>query len=404
MQPKFSTRTQWDLSETAYAVALRHARQSQQTMFDLTVSNPTTCGFDYDDSCWQKLLLAPETAAYEPNPRGLRSAREAVAAYTEQATGAKPDPEHIFLTTSTSEAYSFLFRLLCDHGDEVLIAQPSYPLFEFLADLDHVRLVSYPLFYDHGWHLDLAALRSQITPRTRAIVVVQPNNPTGHFTKFAERCALEALCLEHRLALIVDEVFLDYTVDVESNTSIDAHSFSTGEHPVLTFVLSGLSKVSALPQMKVAWLLCLGPGVVLQEATARLEVIADTFLSMNAPLQSALPGMLDSRHAMQPQILERTRANLAELDRQLQKPSMVSRLEVEAGWYAVLRVPAIGSTDAAAVRLLETQQVLVHPGYFYGFADEGWLVVSLLTPVAEFREGISRLIQFFSDAGASESA
>ena len=406
MQPKFSTRTQWDLSETAYAAAQRRARQSQQTMFDLTASNPTTCGFDYDDSHWRELLHAPETDVYEPNPRGLRSAREAVAAYTEQATGArsdhKLDPEHIFLTTSTSEAYSFLFRLLCDHGDEVLIAQPSYPLFEFLADLDHVRLVSYPLFYDHGWHLDLAALRSRITARTRAIVVVQPNNPTGHFTKSAERSALEALCLEHGLALIVDEVFLDYGINIQSGTLRNKHSFSTGEHPVLTFVLSGLSKVSALPQMKVAWLLCMGPEVVLQEAIARLEVIADTFLSMNAPLQSALPGMLAARHAMQSQIQERTRANLAELDRQLQKPSMVSRLEVEAGWYAVLRVPALGSTEAAAVRLLEMQQVLVHPGHFYGFAGEGWLVVSLLTPVVEFREGLARLIQFFSEAGSSE--
>ncbi len=444
MLPTFSTRTQWDLRETAYAAALRHARSQPQPIFDLTASNPTTCGFVYEDNHWRDLLHAPECRIYEPNPQGLRSAREAVAAYYQEATGARPDPDSIVLTTSTSEAYSFLFRLLCDHGDEVLIAQPSYPLFEFLADLDHVRLVSYPLFYDHGWHLDLAALRERITPRTRAIVVVQPNNPTGHFTKKAERRELETICEQYGLALIVDEVFLDYAgnssrdglgkfclnstvvpqwlkpdfiADAYGGTkvpplqnadsfrdSLDGNdSFSTDEHPALTFILSGLSKVSALPQMKVAWMLCLGPQDALQQARSRLEIIADTFLSMNAPIQHALPGMLASRHAMQRQILERTQANLSELDRQLQTQTMISRLTVEAGWYAVLRVPALGSVDAAAIRLLETERVLAHPGHFYGFAGDGWLVVSLLPPLAEFQEGMARMTRFFQSPSAPES-
>ena len=189
------------------------------------------------------------------------------------------DPEQIFLTTSTSEAYSFLFRLLCDPGDEVLIGQPGYPLFDFLARLDDVRLVSYELFYDHGWHLDLEALRRRMTPRTRAIVVVHPNNPTGHFTDRGAG-AIEALCREHGLALIVDEVFLDYGLDGHKR-----ESFATGSHPVPTFVLSGLSKVAALPQMKAAWIACFAEG----EAMQRLEVISDTFLSMSAPIQCALP-------------------------------------------------------------------------------------------------------------------
>ena len=207
--------------------------------------------------------------------------------------GAPVDPEHILLTTSTSEAYSFLFRLLCDPGDEVLIAQPSYPLFDFLADLDDVRLVSYPLFYDYGWHLDPAALRERITTRTRAIALVHPNNPTGHYIKAAERAILEGICTERDLALIVDEVFLDYPL---GESSLE-RSFSGGDHPVLTFVLSGLSKIAGLPQMKAAWMACFGPQPELDEALVRLEVIADTYLSMSAPIQWAMPELLAGRAA-----------------------------------------------------------------------------------------------------------
>ncbi|MGC9291305.1 MAG: pyridoxal phosphate-dependent aminotransferase [Acidobacteriaceae bacterium] len=400
MSPKFSTRTEWDLHETAYAAAQRHARAQGQKVLDLTASNPTTCGFQYEGDRLLGLLHQPQSLFYAPEPRGLLHAREAVAGYYQEETGAELNPEQLLLTTSTSEAYSFLFRLLCGPGDEVLIAQPSYPLFEFLADLDDVRLLPYPIFYDHGWHLDTAALRARLTPRTRAIAVVHPNNPTGHFTKSAERNELEAICQQHGLALIVDEVFLDYAVNTSSNNLINTHSFASGGHPVLTFVLSGLSKVAALPQMKAAWVLCMGPQEIVQQAMARLEMIADTFLSMNAPIQHALPGMLETRHAIQRQVRARVQANLAAMDRLLAQQTMVSRLVVEAGWYAVLRVPALGPVDAAAVRLLESEQVLVHPGNFYGFSGDGWLVVSLLPPVAEFQEGMARLVRFFgADAG-----
>ncbi|HUZ05112.1 MAG TPA: pyridoxal phosphate-dependent aminotransferase, partial [Acidobacteriaceae bacterium] len=353
MSPKFSARTQWDLQETPYAVALRRARADVQPIFDLTASNPTTCSFVYDEGCLLGLLRQPEALLYEPDPRGLRRAREAIASYYQRETGADLDPDHLLLTTSTSEAYSFLFRLLCDPGEEILIPQPSYPLFEFLADLEDVRLTPYPLFYDHGWHLDVAAMEARITSRTRAIMVVQPNNPTGHFTKSVEREALERVCEQHDLALIIDEVFLDYALDSSGNTLRKSRSFTTSNHPVLTFVLSGLSKVAALPQMKVAWVVCLGPQDILKQATARLEIIADTFLSMNAPIQHALPGMLAARWDIQQQIVARVRGNLADLDRQLAQQRMVSRLVVEAGWYVVLRIPALGSADAAAIRLLE---------------------------------------------------
>ncbi len=395
MPQTFSARTHWDLQETAYAAAVRAARAQSQPLLDLTASNPTTCGFSYDYAAWGAALCAPQSYIYDPDPRGLRSAREAVAAYYQQGTGAVVDPDAITLTTSTSEAYSFLFRLLCDPGDEILIAQPSYPLFDFLATLDSVRLIPYPLFYDHGWHIDLAALRAAITPRTRAMVVVQPNNPTGHFTQAQERRALEAICAEQGLALIVDEVFLDYAHAAHPEIASREFSFATGEHPALTFVLSGLSKISALPQMKVAWIVSHGPQQKLHEALARLEVIADTFLSMNAPLQHALPAMLDARHNMQRQIRARTQANLAILDEQLRQQDFVARLHVEAGWYAILRVPALATAEETAVQLLQRQHVLVHPGNFYGMPVQGWLVVSLLPREEEFRLGVERIAQFF---------
>ena len=393
MLPKFSKRTQWDLQESAYSAALQLAKL-RGALLDLTASNPTTCGLIADAQHWRETLLAADSSIYDPNPRGMCSARVSVAKYYWEQTKTTLDPDNIFLTTSTSEAYSFLFRLLCDAGDEILIAQPSYPLFEFLADLDDVQLIPYPLFYDHGWHLDLAAMEARITPRTRAIILVHPNNPTGHFTSVQQRSQIEGLAKCHGLALIVDEVFLDYAVDASREIANSA-SFVSGEHPVLTFVLSGISKICALPQMKVAWISVRGTQEIVTAATERLEVIADTFLSMNTPIQHALPAMLEARHEIQKQITGRVRTNLAELDRQLHQQGLLSRLLVEAGWYVVVRIPALGCTNAAAIRLLEAENVLVHPGDFYGFAGEGWLIVSLLTPTDEFDDGIMRLIRFF---------
>ena len=380
----WSARTAWDLTETPWARQLARLRAAGAPLCDLTASNPTLCGFRYDAASMLAPLSDPGALTYSPDPRGLRTAREAVCRYYRDH-GAPVEPEQIFLTTSTSEAYSFLFRLLCDPGDEVLIGQPGYPLFDFLARLDDVGLVPYELFYDHGWHLDLEQLRRRVTPRTRAVVIVNPNNPTGHFTKRGEREAIEALCREHGLALIVDEVFLDYGLGQEGK------SFAVGPHTVPTFVLSGLSKVAALPQMKAAWIASFAEG----EALQRLEVISDTFLSLSTPIQCALPAWLSRRGTMQGQIKERLRTNLVTLDAILSRQTLVSRLSVEAGWYAVLRVPGLQPQEDMALDLLLERGTVVHPGGFFGFSGQGWLVVSLLTPQEEFREGVEAIVQHF---------
>ena len=279
------------MRESRFAAAVRAARASGRPLLDLTVSNPTLCGFGYDAEGLLQPLAQPEALRYGADPLGMRSAREAVAGYY-AAHGADVTPDEVLLTTSTSEGYGFLFRLLCDAGDEVLIARPSYPLFDFLADLEDVRLRSYPLFYDHGWWIDFAELERVIGPRTRAIVVVHPNNPTGHATGPAERERLYDLCGRRGLALFVDEVFLDYPW----REDVMLRSFASGDAPVLTFVLSGMSKVAGLPQMKVGWLAVRGPETERREAMSRLEVISDTFLSMNAPVQLALPAWMAARH------------------------------------------------------------------------------------------------------------
>jgi alanine-synthesizing transaminase len=381
---RWSARTRWDLAQTPWAEQLARLRSAGAQLFDLTASNPTHCGFAYDAASILAPLQNPAALEYEPDPRGLRSAREAVSRYYRDHT-ASVDPDHIFLTTSTSEAYSFLFRLLCDPGDEVLIGQPGYPLFDFLAQLDDVHLVSYPLFYDHGWHLDLETLRRRVTSRTRAIALVHPNNPTGHFTRPPERAAIEEACREHGLALIVDEVFLDYRIGGGG-----VQSFAKGPHPVRTFVLSGLSKVAALPQMKAAWVACFATDL------ERLEVISDTFLSMSAPIQHALPSWLNQRAAIQGQIKQRLEGNLERLDELLLRQTLVTRLEVEAGWYAILRVPGVQQPEEQmALDLLLQRAVVVHPGSFFGFSGQRWLVVSLLAPAEEFAAGIEAICEHF---------
>ena len=378
---RFSERTSWDLTESGIARAIASVQSAGRPLFDLTISNPTTCGFVYDASELLAPMADPASLRYDPNPHGLLSARRAVVDYY-ASHRASVSPEQVLLTTSTSEAYSFLFRLLCDPGDEVLVAQPSYPLFDFLADLDDIRLRPYPLFYDFGWWIDFAELECRITPRTRALLLVHPNNPTGHATSAQEREQLEDMCARHHLALIVDEVFLDYGL------ANPITSFAAGEQACLTFVLSGLSKVAALPQMKVAWLAAFGPERDRTAALKRLEVIADTFLSMNAPAQHALPAWLAGREAMQRQIVGRVRENLALLTA---AAPAIGTLLVEAGWAAVVHLPQhLGSADLAE-RLIEEAGVIVHPGSFYALPGAHRLVVSLLTPVEEFRNGLQNL-------------
>ena len=369
------------MGESGFAAAVREAQASGRRLVDLTVSNPTVCGFDYDAEAILRPLADARALTYDPDPRGMRSAREAVAGYYGDH-GAGVDPDAVVLTTSTSEGYGYLFRLLCDAGDEVLVAQPSYPLFDFLADLEDVRLRPYPLFYDHGWWIDFVELERRIGPKTKAIVVVHPNNPTGHATGSGDRGRLQEICVRHGLALIVDEVFLDYPLREERLAS-----FAMGPHPALTFCLSGMSKIAGLPQMKVGWIVGLGPEKVLREAMGRLEVIADTFLSMNAPVQGALPVWLAGRRGIQQQILERVRGNLAAAQR-----SGVEVLRVEAGWSAILRRPQMAGEGDVAERLLAEGGVVVHPGSFYGIAESGRVVVSLLVRVEEFKQGLERIV------------
>ncbi len=390
---RFAKRTNWNTEENELARAHRERVAAGLPVADLTASNPTRCGFDYGDVL---AALRDERALdYDPDPRGLRAAREAVCAYYAEHC-VRLTPEQLILTTSTSEAYSFLFRLLCEPGDEVLTLDPGYPLFDFLADLDDVKLAHASLVYDHGWQIEPEGIRRAITERTRAIVVVHPNNPTGHFTKAWEAEELGKICREHDLALIVDEVFLDYALEGGANAGaeigFDAQSFAAGLAGVDVFVVSGLSKIAGLPQMKSAWIAATGPGSA--EALARLEVIADTFLSMNAPVQWAMGKWLSERAGIQNQIRERVRRNLAELDRHLAGQMTVRRLAVEGGWYAVLRVPALKSDEDTVLELLK-RGVWVHPGYFFGMEKAGWLVVSLLTPEQDFTRGVQQIVEKF---------
>lgn len=384
----FAKRTNWNFESNRLSAALAAHRGAGKPLIDLTVSNPTECGFHYDEQAILGALGNPAALKYEPNPRGLDVARSAVARYYAERDAIVSNDD-IFLTTSTSEAYSYVFRTLCDPDDELLIAEPSYPLFEFLADIQDVRLARYPLVYDYGWQIDLHALEQAITPRTRGVIVVHPNNPTGHFTKPGEMRKLNEICAVRGIGIIADEVFLDFALKPTQITTFAANS------EALTFTMSGLSKICGLPQMKAAWLIVGGPAAWKAEALVRLEVIADTYLSMGAPIQWALPRLLEQRHAFQEQSLARVRENLSELDQQLAAQKSCSRLAVEGGWNAVIRLPATRSDEEFALELLATKSVYVHPGHFYDFSSEGMVVVSLITPKNDFSRGLSQLLLQF---------
>jgi alanine-synthesizing transaminase len=380
----FASRTNWNLKPNRLAEALERHKSSGRRLLDLSASNPTECGFRYDAPAIMRSLCSPASLQYHPDPKGLKSARQAVSDYYAER-GERIAIDDLILTASTSEAYSFIFRLLCDPGDELLIPTPGYPLFDFLADVNDVKLVRYPLFYDHGWHIDMHALKQAITPRARGIIVVHPNNPTGHFTRSEEVSELNQICSANQMAIIADEVFLDFSLGAAQKSFVA----NTG---ALTFTMSGISKISGLPQMKFAWLAVSGPEETKREALARLEMIADTYLSLNAPIQLAAPVLLQQRKQFQQQLMSRVRTNLAELDSQLAGKNNVGRLVVEGGWYAVLRIPATRSDEGLALELLEKHDVYLHPGHYYDFPGDGYLVVSLITPEQDFREGMKRLL------------
>jgi alanine-synthesizing transaminase len=392
----FASRTNWRLETNRLTQALDEHRRSGKEFLDLTASNPTTCGFVYPEREILEVLGDPRALVYRPESKGLREAREGVAEYYAGRSGfsgsdARIDPERIVLASGTSEAYTHIFRLLCEAGDEILVPEPSYPLFEFLADLADIRLVPYPLLYDHGWHIDFVSLRASLTPRSRAVLVVHPNNPTGSFVTPRDAAELAEICAVREMAIVADEVFLDYT-----SQATPAQTFALSDAAV-TFTLSGISKICALPQMKLAWTVVSGPESAVQQAVDRLEIIADTYLSPSTPTQLALPMFLSLRHALQAQVRQRISANLFVLESVLRESKSLARLDREGGWYVILRVPVTATDDDLTVALLKRCSVLVHPGHFFNFSREGFLVLSLITPERQFQEGLRRLQKFFGE-------
>lgn len=383
MKPTFSKRIQWEMEENDLARGLARKKAAGIPVLDLTESNPTRAGIPYPSAEIRGSFDNEALLRYVPDPRGGTSGREAVSSYYGER-GAEVSLEDIFLTASTSEAYGFLFKLLCDAGNEVLVPRPSYPLFDFLAALDEVNPVSYPLRFDGAWHVDFGALEAALSGRTRAVVAVHPNNPTGSYVSREDRERL----LELGLPLLVDEVFLDFPL---SRTAA-AESFADSTSG-LVFVLSGLSKLAGLPQMKLGWMVVAGDPENRKEAALRLEHIADSYLSVGTPVQVAAPALLRLAPETRRSILKRTVRNLDLLKKEAASAPAVTLPIPEGGWYAPLRLPAVRSSEEWALSLLEEESVYVHPGSFFGFDVEAYVVVSLLTPEDSFVEGVRRILR-----------
>jgi|SRR5271157_3055726 len=382
----FSSRFHWDSSPNRLTQLLAARRGEGARILDLTESNPTRAALSYPAGI-AAAFADPGMLVYTPSPAGSVAAREAVSRYY-AARGCEVDTGRILLTASTSEAYAYLFKLLADPGDEVLAPRPSYPLFEYLANVESLAPRQYPLRYFDGWSIDLEALDGAVTDRTRAVVLVNPNNPTGSYVKRAELEALTRLAARRGLALISDEVFSDYAFGADA----DRAATLAGVEDCLAFSLSGLSKVAGLPQMKLGWIVCSGPERLRREAMEKLEWIADTFLSVGAPVECAAAKLLEAGVEVRRGIRERTAGNLA-FAREKLGGSAASLLAVEGGWNLTLEVPRIRSEEEWALELLARKDVMAQPGFFYDFETEAFLVVSLLTRPEIFREGLSRLAE-----------
>lgn len=373
--------------------ALDAARARGRRVLDLTAANPTAAGLPYPREAILEALASPGSLLYAPDSLGLRAAREAVS--SELGSHGTPVPSaRIALTASTSEAYAVLFKLLCDPGDEVLVPTPSYPLLDWLAAYESITLRPYPLVYAGRWHVDVEALRAAVTPRTRAIVVVAPNNPTGSYLGREE---LDAM-LDLGLPVVSDEVFARYPLSADGLVPEGRIPSVLGATRGLVFSLAGLSKLAALPQLKLGWIAVAGDDARVAEAMSRLELVLDAYLSVGSPVQHALRAVLATRHVTTDAITMRTRRNLATLRDAIAHAPAASVLDVEGGWYAILRVPDTTSDEERAVRLLEDHDVFVHPGYFFDMHRGAHLIVSLLTPEATFAEGITRLVAHLAGA------
>lgn len=391
----FSSRVPDHRSVNRLATAISTHRAAGRPLLDLTITNPTRCGIVYPED-----VLAPLADSlgrdYAPEPFGLRAAREAVARdYARRGIGvasAGVDAARIVLTASTSEAYSLLFKLLCEPaGDDVLVPSPSYPLFDHLTRLDGIRCTAYPLDYHGRWELDFDALDAAWTPRTRAVLAVSPNNPTGSTLSPDERAGLDTRCAAREAAVILDEVFADYPL----RGQVQKDEVTTAS--ALTFRLGGLSKSAGLPQVKLGWILVDGPESFVHEALDRLELICDTYLSVSTPVQVAASALIDAGAALRAQILQRIRANHATLSVAAARHPAVSLLHADGGWSAVLRVPGHRPEEEITQSLLEECDTLVHPGFFFDFRYEAFLIVSLLPEEAVFAEGTRRLLEHLDD-------
>jgi aspartate/methionine/tyrosine aminotransferase len=385
----FSSRLPRELPPNELARAVADLRAAGTSLFDLTVSNPTAAGIPYPPDVLSS-LADPIAERYEPDPLGAPAARRAVSAEFERQ-GARISADRIVLTASTSEAYALLFKLLCDAGDEVLIPQPSYPLFEWLTRLDNVAARPYRLEFHGRWSIDRHDLERSLTPRTRAVLVVSPNNPTGARLHDDDRAWLVDVCRAHGLALIADEVFADFPLAERPVPPPIA-----GESRVLTFSLGGLSKSAGLPQVKLGWMAVSGPDDLASAALERLAMIGDTYLSVSTPVQVGAPQLIAAGREIRGAIQARLDRNLGVLRSAIGGHPSIALLDPEAGWSAVLRVPAVESEEALVLRLLRDARVLVHPGYFFDFAHEAFVVVSLLPVPAIFDEGVARLVSHAS--------
>jgi hypothetical protein len=394
----FAHRLAWPIRTNRLAALQEEKRRQGRPILDLTESNPTRVGLDYPVEAIRRAIADPGIAAYDPSPRGLRAAREAVAAW-HRRRGWNVDPERIVLTASTSEAYALLFKLLADPGETVLVPRPSYPLFDFLAALESVRPVPYPLHLDGGWSLDLEAVERLAAARgpgrPRAIVTVNPNNPTGTALSPDELAALEAIAARHDLAIVSDEVFFDYLDSRSGGSEVPgrrAVSVLEGEGRALSFVLGGLSKSCGLPQMKLGWIAIRGPEASASEALERLELIADTYLSVGTPVQQGAAALLGLGEGIRDQIASRVRHNRAALAAAIGPSSPCRVLSSDGGWYAVVQIPAVKSEEDTVLALLEQDDVLVHPGYFFDFPREAFLILSLLPEPSRFAEALRHIL------------
>jgi len=383
----FTRRTNWSFEMNPLMARLSALRQQGEQIIDLTESNPTLYGFKYPKEKILTALANPKNMSYEPSPWASVPAREAIVSHYQQK-GIRIKEQRVFFTASTSEAYAFLFRLLVDQDECILVPRPSYPLFEFLAQLNDVGMEQYPLIYDDRWSIDFKALTKAISPRTKAVLLVNPNNPTGSYIREEELAELNHICQKHNLVLICDEVFSDYRFDRDKKIV----SSLAGNSSVLTFSLAGASKSLGLPQMKIGWVIVSGPDKLVAAALERLEIILDTYLSVNTPALNALPEWLKLQPVIQKEISGHLLSNHDYLTKKVAAVPACQCLPVEGGWYAIVRLPNIKSEEDWILEFLERDHVFIHPGYFFDFQAGVYIVLSLLPEPKVFQQGVSRIL------------